>query len=289
MKKKPISKKTPFHFPKDPEFFRIDLQNTPNVQSKNTLSLYLLDIRSDFLEMLSRRSVDEKKCGLAGLKALLGSPDLSPWHNTAFRALSSKTTLIGSLEIDGYANATEYELFSLLGVLLIDEHFRLIGDLEHPMEYERNWVTEGIAQIFEIHNYALKMTAHHYLMRAVGSESDKTFIFGTSKGVEGGNRLAGKATHKETDLLKDKVLKKFKLEREKKPLTGLKYGAWKSIPIASKALYEEFVEKGPRLMREGKVPALLLNKNNGHETIENWIYELTGAEKKPRKASVGPI
>lgn len=285
MKNKSTSEKSLSRFPKNPEFFNSDLRDPPNVQGNNALLQYLLEIRIDFLDMLKHRSFDEKQCGLAGLKVLTGSPDLKPWHNTAFRALSSKTTFIGLLEIAGYPNATEHELFAILGVLLIDEYLGQIVELQNSNVIEGKWVTESIAQIFETHSYALKMRFHHDLMRAMGSENDKTFIFGTSKGVEGGNRLAGLATHRETAFLKSKVLAKFKSECEKRSLTGLKYGAWKSVPIASKELYKEFVLEGPRLIREGKGPALMLNKDNGPETIEAWIYEFTGAERKLRKRS----
>lgn len=129
------------------------------------------------------------------------------------------------------------------------------------------------------------MRFYHFFIKAVGSQNDKTFIFGTSKGLEGNNREAGKSTHKDTELLKAKVLKQFKLECERRPLNGPKYGAWKSVPVASKALYEQFVLNGPRLQREGKQPSLLLNKENGPKTIENWLYDMIGAEKKQTKPS----
>lgn len=216
-----------------------------------------------FNELLIDRSIEERRSAIEGLKHMLTSALVPQWCTTKYRALQNATVAMGSINIQGFPNAKEHELFALLGLLQIADLCRTARSTESSGHRDQLPV-ESLAQIMELQIHSEKMFAQWIILKESGEQIGKTFEFGGK--MESGRKasLAAIEKNEPNNKLRKKVEARY-LDGVKKK-SEKKFGEWKSQKDAARSIFKEMV-----VGRKG----LGLTESNGENTIYKWIREVT--------------
>lgn len=251
-------------FATDSDFFHIDPWPTIGLcEGVGSLAGHIESSVRAFNEILGGRSIEEQRSAIAGLKHLLTSALVPQWCTTKYRALQNATVAMGSINIQGFPNAKEHELFALLGLLQIADLCRTARSTESSGKRDQLLI-EGLAQIMELRIHSEKMFAYWIILKEAGDQNGKTFDFGGK--MESGRKasLAAIEKNEPNNKLRKKVEARYLDGVTKK--SEKKFGEWKSQKDAARSIFKEMVsgQKGQGL-----------TESNGENTIYKWIREVT--------------
>lgn len=273
-KKSPASEIAPSFTPDVSAFFNFDSFLTESFNRLEGFGFDPLYCFQQFKEILSKRTTEEIVAASFGLSQVMDSKPVLPWCNTKFRILLC-AAIGGALDpIAGFPEPKEYEMFAILGLLLINDRGRVMGAARSSGQIDLKWLAENEAQIWETLAYSMKMSDYWVLLEEASDTIGKTFTFGTAKGrSENMNNASLKKALLLTEL-RDKVKAAYDLGITQK--TNNKYGRWDDLEQPGYDLYNELVASVP--VEEGK--KLHLNESNGPRTINGWLGKHRKATKK---------